>query len=166
MDLSSMIEDMMEGGLVFHPSNCVNGVVEFYLLNWVRELRDEPLLDKTDHHDYQSWLEEPYSIGYLMFYLSIGHHENQALTLSKRLLPRRWIKKSIFNAKNEITREFGSQSQPQLRADRVVKLDGDDVAARFDSSEAGLSYLIANHPDQLELLDTPEVIEGLGTAQE
>lgn len=80
--LSTMIEDLMQGAYVYHTMKCnVSEIklstfihyslplpyrtaekdMEVCLLNWIRELRDEPLLDKEDQPGYKAWTQEKYN---------------------------------------------------------------------------------------------------------
>ncbi|KAF7179454.1 hypothetical protein CNMCM7691_008387 [Aspergillus felis] len=168
MALSIMIEDLMQGALVYHTMKCgANDIKsgdgmkhnlplpfrptmldeEVSLLNWIRELRDEPLLDKQDHPGYEAWLKERYSPHLFMYYLSIGHLEHEALMLAKK-------EQDFYRAVFRIREDNGKESLFDFSPHREVKLCGKDLTPRFTTWDTGKEFLRQEYPRQFQYVSS------------
>ncbi|GAQ05025.1 hypothetical protein ALT_2346 [Aspergillus lentulus] len=174
MALSIMIEDLMQGALVYHTMKCgARDIIsgdgmkrnlplpfrptmldeEVSLLNWIRELRDEPLLDRQDHPGYEAWCKELYDPHMLMYYLSIGHLEHEALMLAKKEYNRRDFYLAVVRIREENGKEnffdtfFNS-------AHRKVKLSGNALTPRFITWDAGKDFLRQEYPRQFQYISS------------
>ncbi|KAL2817961.1 hypothetical protein BDW59DRAFT_152285 [Aspergillus cavernicola] len=174
MALSIMIEDMMQGSYVFHALKCgVNDIKsnegmnynlplpyrtaahdeEVCLLNWARELRDEPLLRDKDHTGYEAWLNEPYNPHIFMLYLSIGHREQEAMMLAKKATNRELqFSNVVWQIKNNTVGDIFFDFSPH----QTVSLHGTELTPRFVTWDSGMKYLRANYPKQFQSLGTPQ----------
>ncbi|KAF4175461.1 hypothetical protein CNMCM8060_007286 [Aspergillus lentulus] len=174
MALSIMIEDLMQGALVYHTMKCgARDIIsgdgmkrnlplpfrptmldeEVSLLNWIRELRDEPLLDRQDHPGYEAWCKELYDPHMFMYYLSIGHLEHEALMLAKKEYNRRDFYLAVVRIREENGKEnffdtfFNS-------AHRKVKLCGNALTPRFITWDAGKDFLRQEYPRQFQYVSS------------
>ncbi|KAL4993507.1 hypothetical protein BDV10DRAFT_189895 [Aspergillus recurvatus] len=172
MALSTMIEDIMQGSNIFHALKCgVSDIKsdqgmkynlplpyrtaaeneDFHISNWVRELRDEPLLGEKDHRGYRSWVKEPYNPHIFMFYLSIGHPEDEALMLAKKAAKS----KNSFSSLVFWTKENnGGNVVFDFSSHRTVSLRGTKLTPRLVTWDSGINYLRTNYPKQIQPLDT------------
>ncbi|GCB27320.1 hypothetical protein AAWM_10205 [Aspergillus awamori] len=170
--LSTMVEDLMQGAHIYHTTKCdvseikqctmmdynlplpyrtADANMELRLLNWIRELRDEPLLDKEDHPGYKAWAQEKYNPYIFMFYLSIGHLEYDSLLLAKKAQPQvYYVDSFIFRIKEKNGKDLPWGIDPH----RTLKLCGDDLAPRFNTWGDGLDFLGKEYPKQAEELSS------------
>ncbi|KAL4904045.1 hypothetical protein BDW74DRAFT_185747 [Aspergillus multicolor] len=165
--LSTMVEDLMQCAKVYHTTKCdvkemkVSGAMhynlplpyrttekdmEFRLLNWIRELREEPLLDDEDLPSYQAWTEEKYDPYHFLFYLSIGHLERQALLLAKR--KAHWG--PVDSLISEVNRQHGKDLPWFTDPHKTVEVRGVDLVPRFSTWDDGLKFLKKEYPKQAE----------------
>ncbi|KAL4970918.1 uncharacterized protein BDV14DRAFT_162284 [Aspergillus stella-maris] len=169
--LSTMIEDLMQGAYVYHTKKCdvseirastfmnynlplpfrtADKDMEVCLLNWIRELRDEPLLDKEEHPGYKAWAQEKYNPAEFMFYLSIGHLEPESLLLAKMVK----LDISVGNLVYRVKRENGKDIPCGIEPHRTLKLCGDDLVPRFSTWGDGLDFLEKEYPKQAQELSS------------
>jgi hypothetical protein len=174
MALSIMIEDLMQGALVYHTMKCgVSDIKsgdgmkhnlplpfrptmldeEVSLLNWIRELRDEALLDKQDHPGYEAWLKERHKPHMFMYYLSIGHLEHEASMLAKNK-DDSW---DFYSAVGRIRKDNGKETLFDISPHREVKLCGKDLTPRFNTWDAGKDFLRREFPRQFQYVSSLSV---------
>ncbi|KAL5050275.1 hypothetical protein BDW71DRAFT_203674 [Aspergillus fruticulosus] len=169
--LSTMTEDLMQRAYVYHTTKCdVSEIkpstfmhynlplpyhtaekdMEVCLLNWIRELRDEPLLDKEDHPGYKAWAQEKYNPYIFMFYLSIGHLEHDSLLLAKI----EKLDRSVDGLVYQVRRGNGKDMPWGLEPHRTLKVCGDDLVPRFSAWANGLDFLGKEYPKQAQELSS------------
>ncbi|KAL2837237.1 hypothetical protein BJY01DRAFT_237950 [Aspergillus pseudoustus] len=166
--LSTMIEDLAQGAYVYHTTKCdasemkpttfmqynlplpyrtLEKDMEVCLLNWIRELRDEPLLDKKDHPGYQAWAQKKYDPYKFMFYLSIGHLEHDALLLAKKPMLEDSVERLVWRV-----REENGKDPPWAMTLKVC--GGDDLVPRFSAWGDGLDFLGKEYPKEAQKLSS------------
>ncbi|GLA29720.1 hypothetical protein CBS147346_910 [Aspergillus niger] len=167
--LSTMVEDLMQGAYVYHTRKCdvseirpntfmdynlllpyrtADKEMELCLLNWVRELRDEPLLDKEDHPGYKAWAQEKYDPYKFMFYLSIGLPEPEALLPAKIAKSDGPVEGLVYR----VRRENGKDIPWGIDPHRTLKLSGDVLVPQFSTWGDGLDFLGKEYPKQAQEL--------------
>jgi hypothetical protein len=166
--LSTMIEDLLQRGLIYHtimsavndvsptfdfrgnlslPYRAVTSEERYRLENWIKELRDEPLststMDRRQGHLAES--HEIKSTYRLMYLLGIGHSEEEATALSA-------INWSQWDFAVDTEK---SPSDPLVF--KKIKLRGEKIAQRFASWDEGKEFLKREHPEQISFVESISV---------
>jgi hypothetical protein len=167
MGLSIMIDDLIQGDLIYHtikydvdesfghyynlplPYRSVTSKEKFRLHNWVRELRDQTLLAHTEDKSggKRSELDEGESTHSLMCLLRIGHTEQEA-SLYMNSRPGY----SYNDIVDSIARENDSRGEWESFLSFRVKLSVGALAERYSSWIEGKLFLKRVYPKQFDYI--------------